>query len=86
MILPDPPDRVGSEGQVPADQIHDLACRAVACDQFADDGCGEPEHGHPAIEAFHSGEQSRVPGAFGGEPLSERFQGLVVIAVVGHGV
>lgn len=77
---------VGLQGQIPADHSHDLACRTVACNEFPNKSGSESQHGHPAIEAFHPGEQGGVPGAFCGESLAERFQGLVVVAVVGHGV
>jgi hypothetical protein len=73
-------------GQVPAQQGHHLAGRAMASEPFAHHGCGEPHHRHPPVQSLHPGERRGVPGPARGETLAEALQGLIKVQPLLGGV
>ena len=57
----------------------------MAGEPLADQGCGEAEHRHTAIEALHPCQGFRVPGAARGEPFAELLKRLVLERGLGQG-
>ena len=64
--------------EVPTHQRQHLASGAVATDQLPHQGGGEAEHGHAAVELFHTAQGSGVPGAACGEAFAEALHRFVL--------
>lgn len=70
--------------QVPTQQIDHLTSGSMASHPFTNQRRYEADHGHTAVETFHSGQGVRVPRPTGGQPLAKTLKRFVLKGIARH--